>query len=166
MRIGLLSDTHGYLDPRIFDHFKECDEVWHAGDFGEGVAEQLKVFKPLRGVFGNIDGHNLRHSFPEELLFTCEEMLVLMIHIGGSPGHYYPEAGKSIAQHKPAIFICGHSHILKVMHDTRNKLLYINPGAAGKHGFHRMRTIIRFEINRQKIERLEAIELGLRGALH
>jgi putative phosphoesterase len=164
-RIGLISDTHGYLDPKVFDYFKDCDEVWHAGDFGEGVSDQLLAFKPLRGVFGNIDGQKIRIVYPEELFFECEGLTFLMIHIGGSPGHYYPQAKKSIELHRPSVFICGHSHILKVMQDKNYNMLYINPGAAGKHGFHKVRTVIRFDINNKKIENLEVIEMGLRGAI-
>lgn len=166
MRIGLISDTHGYLDPAVFKYFEKCDEVWHAGDFGEGVAESLKTFKPLRGVYGNIDSRKLRIDFPEKLYFNCEGKNILMIHIGGSPGHYYPQAEKEISIHHPDVFICGHSHILKIMQDQKHKMLYINPGAAGKHGFHKMRTLIRFEIQNRKIENMEAIELGLRGAIN
>jgi putative phosphoesterase len=165
MRIGLISDTHGYLDPKVFEHFKNCDEVWHAGDFGEMVSDQLKDFKPLRGVYGNIDDQKIRNDHPEELFFECEGLSILMTHIGGSPGHYYPQAGKSIERYKPSLFICGHSHILKVMKDHKHDLLYMNPGAAGKHGFHKVRTLLRFEISKKKIENLEIIELGLRGAL-
>ncbi|MEO8086421.1 MAG: metallophosphoesterase family protein [Bacteroidota bacterium] len=165
MRIGLFSDTHGYIDPRIFELFKDCDEVWHAGDFGEGISTALSGFKKFRGVYGNIDGQKIRSVYPEELFFTCEDMKVLMIHIGGSPGNYYPQARKSIEAHSPGLFICGHSHILKVMQDKKHDMLYMNPGAAGKHGFHKMRTLLRFEINGNKIENLEAVELGLRGSL-
>jgi len=165
MRIGLLSDTHSYLDPRIPEYFNNCDEIWHAGDFGENVSGELSSFKPLRGVFGNIDGTNIRSIHPEELFFKCEEVNVLIIHIGGSPGNYYPGAKKSIELHSPQLFICGHSHILKVMQDKKYHMLYMNPGAAGKHGFHKMRTALRFEINGKKIENLEAIELGLRSAI-
>src|SRR5690349_9274591 len=159
MRIGLLSDTHGYLDPRIPDLFGNCDEVWHAGDFGENVADALKSsFKKVRGVFGNIDGQKIRSVYPEEVVFDCNGKKILMIHIGGSPGHYYPQARLSIQQTRPDIFICGHSHILKVMQDKTYDMLYMNPGAAGKSGFHKMRTALRFEINAGKIENLEAIE--------
>lgn len=164
-RIGLISDTHGYLDPKVFDYFKDCDEIWHAGDFGDGVSEQLASFKPLRGVYGNIDGQKIRSQHPEELFFECDGISILMIHIGGSPGNYYPQARKSIELHKPLVFICGHSHILKVMQDKNHNLLYMNPGAAGKHGFHKMRTLLRFEINNGKIENMQAIELGLRSAI-
>lgn len=165
MRIGLISDTHGYLDPKVFEFFRDRDEIWHAGDFGEDVSEQLKKFKTLRGVFGNIDGARQRAEYPEKIFFMCEGLKVLIIHIGGSPGHYYPEARKYIELHQPDIFVCGHSHILKVMQDKQYNMLYMNPGAAGKHGFHKVRTLLRFEINGNKIENPEAIELGLRGAL-
>ncbi|MCX6276019.1 MAG: metallophosphoesterase family protein [Bacteroidetes bacterium] len=163
MRIGLISDTHSYIDPRVYDLFKDCDEVWHAGDFGEGLETQFRNFKVFRGVYGNIDGQKMRAVYPEELFFTCEEVKVYMIHIGGSPGNYYPQAKKGIESFTPGLFICGHSHILKVMQDKKYNMLYMNPGAAGKHGFHKMRTLLRFEINGKKIEKLEAIELGLRG---
>ena len=165
MRIGLLSDTHSFLDPKVFEYFKTCDEIWHAGDFGDDVSEQLTLFKPVRGVYGNIDNQKIRSAYPEELFFKCEEVKVLMIHIGGSPGHFYPQAAKSIEMNKPSLFICGHSHILKVMQDKKHNMLYMNPGAAGKHGFHKMRTLLRFEINGSRIEKLEAIELGMRGAI-
>ncbi len=165
MRIGLLSDTHSYLDPKVFEYFAACDEVWHAGDFGEDVSKQLSEFRSLRGVYGNIDAQGIRSLHPEKLFFKCEEIKVLMVHIGDSPGNYYPEARKGIELHKPKLFVCGHSHILKVMQDKKHNMLYMNPGAAGKHGFHKVRTILRFEINGNKIEKLEAIELGLRGAI-
>ena len=165
MRIGLLSDTHGYLDPKVLDHFQNCDEVWHAGDFGVGVAEKLSSLLPLRGVSGNIDGKEIRMQYPEELIFKCEDVKVLIIHIGGSPGHYYPQARKLIGEAGPALFICGHSHILKVMHDKKYQMLYMNPGAAGMQGFHKMRTALRFEITGKKILNLEAIELGPRSAI-
>ncbi len=165
-RIGLLSDTHSYLDPKIFEYFKDCDEIWHAGDFGNAsLSQELSNFKPLKGVYGNIDGTDVKNHHPVSRFFLCEEVKVLMIHIGGSPGKYYPDASKLISHHKPDLFICGHSHILKVMHDDKNKMLYMNPGAAGREGFHKMRTILRFQISGKKIENLEAIELGIRGAL-
>lgn len=164
MKIGLLSDTHSYLDPNVFEYFKDCDEVWHAGDFGsELVSDQLRSFKPFRGVYGNIDDIKIRIRHPLELVFSAEEVNVLMIHIGGSPGNYFPDARKSIEQNRPDLFICGHSHILKVMQDKKYNFLYMNPGAAGRYGFHKVRTLLRFEINRKKIENLEVIELGLRS---
>jgi putative phosphoesterase len=165
-RIGLLSDTHSYFDPKIPEYFKACDELWHAGDIGSiEVSNQLSEFKTLKAVSGNIDGQNLRIIHPQDQLFFCESVKVLMTHIGGTPGNYFPAAQKKIAEHIPDLFICGHSHILKVMRDTRFNLLYMNPGAAGKSGFHKMRTILRFTINGKKIEDLEVIELGLRGAI-
>jgi len=164
MKIGLLSDTHGYLDPKVFELFKDCDEIWHGGDFGgNGVTEQLSSFKPLRGVYGNIDGNDIRSVHPLIQNFRCKEVNVLMIHIGGSPSNYYPEARKNIETIKPDLFICGHSHILKVMFDKKYNMLYMNPGAAGRSGFHKIRTMLRFQINGKKIENLEAIELGIRG---
>jgi uncharacterized protein len=165
-RIGLLSDTHGYLDKKIPEYFSACDEIWHAGDFGsETIAKELSAFKPLRGVYGNIDGNDIRNQYPLQLFFICEEVKVLIIHIGGTPSWYQPEAKRLIEEHKPDLFICGHSHILKVMQDKKNGLLYMNPGAAGKSGFHKVRTILRFSINGKKIEDLEVIELGLRSAI-
>jgi putative phosphoesterase len=165
MRIGLISDTHAYLDPKVFEYFKDCDEIWHAGDFGDSVSDKLVSFKPLRGVYGNIDGQKIRSEYPEELFFEFGGLKILMIHIGGSPSYYYPQAKKSIELNRPDIFICGHSHILKVMQDKNFNMLYMNPGAAGKQGFHKMRTMLRFKIEGSKVENLEAIELGLRGVI-
>ena len=165
-RIGLLSDTHGYLDPGILKHFENCDEVWHAGDFGdETVSVTLSKFKTFRGVYGNIDGTTIRQIHPLNQIFECEGVKVFITHIGGYPGNYYPEANKKIIDLNPDLFICGHSHILKVMPDKKNNLLHMNPGAAGKHGFHKIRTILRFQIHESKISNLEAIELGLRGTI-
>ena len=165
-RIGLLSDTHGYLDPKILEHFNSCDEIWHAGDFGGAViSDQLSSFQKLRGVFGNIDGQEIRLIHPEEQFFKCEDVLVYMTHIGGYPGNYFPEAKRKIELKKPSLFICGHSHILKVIPDKKYNLLHMNPGAAGKHGFHKFRTLLRFAIDKDKIKDLEAIELGLRSSL-
>lgn len=165
-KIGLLSDTHGYVDPKVYELFSECDEIWHAGDFGdEKVSEELSKFKPLKGVYGNIDGTKIRVLHPQDLFFNCEGVKVLMTHIGGYPGNYYPDAYKKIIALKPDLFICGHSHILKVIPDKKNNLLHMNPGAAGKHGFHKIKTMLRFSIQNGKIEGLEAIELGLRGTL-
>lgn len=161
-RIGLISDTHGFLDEKIFEHFKDCDEVWHIGDFGSGVFEKLKDFKPLKGVFGNIDEQDIRSIFPEQLVFICEEVKVMMRHIGGSPPKYNPETRKELAKYKPQLFISGHSHILKVMHDDKINCLHMNPGAAGKTGWHKVRTIIRFAIHEKEIKDCEVIELGKR----
>lgn len=164
--IGLLSDTHGFLDPRIRDLFAECDEIWHAGDFGDvQVSDELSAFKPFRGVYGNIDGTEIRKIHPLMLSFTIEGLKVLITHIGGYPGAYFPEAKKMIRAEKPGLFICGHSHILKVMPDREHNLLHMNPGAAGKHGFHKIRTVLRFSIDQGKVINAQAIELGLRGAI-
>ncbi len=158
-RIGLLSDTHGFLHPRVFDFMKSCDEIWHAGDIGNmEVVEKLEAFKPLRAVYGNIDGGILRTIFNETALFTVEQIKIAMIHIGGYPGRYSSNAKKLIKQFHPDLFISGHSHILKVMSDSDNNLLHINPGAAGKSGFHRFITMVRFTINGNKIDNLEIFE--------
>ena len=166
MKIGLLSDTHGYLDSKVFQYFKECDEIWHAGDIGSlEVAHQLKKFKPVRAVFGNIDSSEIQNVFPEHLSFLCEETKVLITHIAGNPPRYNSTVNKLRALHKPELLICGHSHILKVESDQKNKLLFINPGAAGNHGFHKTKTLVRFEINKKKITNLQVIEIGERGKL-
>lgn len=160
IRIGLLSDTHGYLDEAIFKHFELCDEIWHAGDFGDiAVADTLAAFRPLRGVYGNIDGKDVRAVFPEHLRFNCEEVDVWMTHIGGYPNRYSPQVRKDIQLNPPQLFICGHSHILKVMYDQKLQCLHLNPGAAGKQGWHKVRTLLRFSINDNRIENLEVIEL-------
>jgi len=160
-RIGLISDTHGFLDERVIEHFKDCDEVWHAGDFGADVAKRLKEkSKKLKGVYGNIDEQEIRHEFPEQLIFNCEQVKVMMRHIGGSPTNYNPETRKELSIHKPQLFISGHSHILKVIYDDKIKCLHINPGAAGKQGWHKVRTIIRFSIDGSDIKNCEVIELG------
>ena len=161
-RIGLLSDTHGILHPRIFDFFANCDEIWHAGDIGNvEITDKLSAFKPLRAVYGNIDGGKLRVIFNEDEVFTIENVKVVMLHIGGYPGRYTAKAKELIAQHKPKLFISGHSHILKVMPDPKNSLLHINPGAAGKSGFQKFITFVRFEINGSSIENLEVFETKL-----
>ncbi len=163
-RIGLLSDTHGYLHPRVFEFFKDCDEIWHAGDIGTiEVADQLAAFKPLKAVYGNIDGGKLRIIFNETMLFDTEQVRIAMIHIGGYPGKYTPKAKKLIKNYKPALFISGHSHILKVIPDPKNNLLHINPGAAGKSGFHKFITLIRFVIDGSEIKDLEVLEINRRG---
>jgi len=160
-KILLLSDSHSYIDERILDYAKQADEIWHCGDFGNmEVIETLEKIKPLRGVYGNIDGTEIRKIFPEVLRFKCEEVEVLMIHIGGYPGRYSPLAKKEIEAQSPKLFISGHSHILKAMFDQKNNLLHLNPGAMGKTGWHQMRTMMRFEINKDQIENLEVIELG------
>jgi len=160
-RIGLLSDTHGYLDDAVFKHFKDVDEIWHAGDFGAiALADELAAFKPLRGVYGNIDGADIRSQYPEHLRFMCEKVDVWMTHIGGYPDKYSPEVKRIIYTKPPGLFISGHSHILKVMFDKKINCLHINPGAAGKTGWHRMKTLVRFCISEEKIHTLEVIETG------
>ncbi|MGK6352317.1 metallophosphoesterase family protein [Parapedobacter sp. DT-150] len=161
IKIGLLSDTHGYVDEAVFRHFESCDEIWHAGDFGDvAVADTLAAFKPLKGVYGNIDGADIRKTYPEHLRFTCEAVDVWMTHIGGYPGRYSPQVRPEILHHPPKLFICGHSHILKVMYDQKLQCLHLNPGAAGKQGWHQVRTLLRFSIHDSRIEHLEVIELA------
>lgn len=158
-RIGLLSDTHTYLHPGIFKFFKDCDEIWHAGDIGNlETINRLAKFKPVKAVYGNIDGHEVRLSHPEVHSFFCEDVKVLMIHIGGYPGRYDKKAGLLIKKEKPKLFISGHSHILKIMPDHRNDLLHINPGAAGKFGLHHKITFVRFVIEGEDIRDLEISE--------
>lgn len=160
--IGLMSDTHGFLDDAVFKHFADCDEIWHAGDFGPDVAERLAAFKPLRGVYGNIDDKEIREVYPEHLRFSCEGINVWMTHIGGYPGRYSPNVKPDIYTKPPMLFISGHSHILKVMYDKKINCLHINPGAAGNSGWHRIKTLIRFCISEEKIHTLAAIEIGNR----
>ena len=159
-RIGLISDTHSFLDETVFDHFKDCDEIWHAGDFGTlELAGKLKAQNKLRGVYGNIDGIEIRNTYPEKLFFTCEEVNVFIQHIGGYPGRYAPGVKKEIITNNSQLFISGHSHILKVMYDDALQCLHINPGAAGRQGWHTVRTIIRFVIDKTEIKDCEVIEL-------
>lgn len=163
MKVGLLSDTHAYWDSRYLEYFKECDEIWHAGDIGSvDLAKRLAEFKPLRAVYGNIDGQSLRLDYPKVALFEVEGVKVLMTHIGGYPGRYNPEIRKELYEVRPQLFICGHSHILKVMFDRQLNCLCINPGAAGKSGFHLVRTLVRFAIEDGMVKDLEVIELGNR----
>jgi uncharacterized protein len=165
-RILLLSDTHGYIDDRILHYAGEADEVWHAGDIGNiEVADKLKAVKPLKAVYGNIDGHGVRKEYPLNQRFLCEEVDVWITHIGGYPNKYSPAIREEIRANTPNLFICGHSHILKVMNDKNLKLLHMNPGAAGKQGFHKKRTMLRFKIDKKEILDLEVIELGDGGSL-
>lgn len=161
-RIGLISDTHSYLDDTVSEHFKNCDEIWHAGDFGSmEVIEQLAAFnKPLRGIYGNIDDATIRSLYPEDLFFTCEGVNVFMRHIAGYPGRYAPGVKDKIIKNKSGLFISGHSHILKVMYDEKLQCLHMNPGAAGKQGWHKVSTIIRFAIDGKDMKDCEVIELG------
>lgn len=160
--IGLISDTHSFLDPKVFQYFKDCDEIWHAGDIGStNVADELESFKPLKAVYGNIDGTALRTRYPEHQRFSCEGLKIWITHIGGYPPRYNKIVKPLITKDPPDIFICGHSHILKIITDPKlNKLLYINPGAAGRVGFHKVGTLVRFQIDKRKISNMQVIELG------
>lgn len=161
--ILLLSDSHSYIDERILEYAENADEIWHCGDFGNiNVVEELEKIKPLRGVYGNIDDAKIRAEFPEVNRFFCEEVEVLMIHIGGYPNKYTPLARKEISEKPPQLFISGHSHILMAMYDNQFKLLHLNPGACGKSGWHKVRTMMRFKIDKTEIKDLEIIELGTR----
>jgi putative phosphoesterase len=163
-RIGLISDTHNYLDDKVFKHFEQCDEIWHAGDFGTiEIARKLADFKPLKGVYGNIDGNDVRSVYPEKLIWNCEQVKVYMIHIGGYPDKYAPGIKQELIANKAQLFICGHSHILKVMYDQKIHCLHMNPGAAGNQGWHKVKTLIRFAIEGSDIRDCEVIELGVRG---
>ncbi len=163
LKVGLLSDTHAWWDDKYQEYFESCDEIWHAGDIGsESVAARLAAIKPLRAVFGNIDGQGVRMLYPKVSVFTVEEVKVMLTHIGGYPGRYAPEIRKDLYDTRPNLFISGHSHILKVMYDKYLNCLHINPGAAGKSGFHQVRTLIRFTIDGKEIKDLEVIELGNR----
>ena len=162
-KILLLSDTHGYIDDAILKYVKQADEVWHAGDIGDvKVTDAIKELKPLRAVYGNIDNKDIRGEFPENNRFKCENVDVFMTHIGGYPPRYNMRTRDLIKENPPKIFICGHSHILKVMPDKRYNLIHMNPGAVGKHGFHKVRTMLRFTIDGDKIEGLEVVEFGER----
>lgn len=159
-RIGLISDTHNFLNDAVAKHFENCDEIWHAGDFGNAsIAEKLKSVNPLRGVYGNIDGQDIRTIYPEQIVFYCEKVKVMIRHIGGYPPRYNPETKKEILIHRPQLFISGHSHILKIIYDDKLNCLHMNPGAAGKQGWHKIQTIIRFTIDGNDIKDCEVIEL-------
>ena len=160
IKIGLISDTHSWFDPRFYELFKDVDEIWHAGDIGDKkVLNAIENFKPYRAVYGNIDSAELRKELKKHERFMCENVDVWITHIGGYPGRYDRAIKKEITLNPPKLFICGHSHILKVMFDKKHDLLHINPGAAGRYGFHTVRTAIRFSIDGQKIKDLEVIEL-------
>ena len=161
--IGLLSDTHGWWDEKYATYFASCDEIWHAGDIGSAdVALRLSAIRPLRAVCGNIDGYPVRQMYPKTLHFTVEDVSVMMTHIGGYPGRYEPAIRAELYETKPQLLVCGHSHILKVMFDKRLNCLCLNPGAAGKSGFHTVRTLMRFVINGPDIRDMEIIELAKR----
>ena len=159
-KIGLLSDTHNHWDDKFKTYFESCDEVWHAGDIGSlELAQQFEAFKPFRAVYGNIDDHRTRCAYPEKIRFTLERVDVWMTHIGGYPGKYDFGIRSELYAHPPKLFICGHSHILRVMYDKNLEVLHINPGAAGKYGFHKVRTLVRFTLNEGNIKDLEVIEI-------
>ncbi len=160
-RIGILSDTHCFLHPKTFDFFSQCDQLWHAGDIGNlETAKKLEDFKPLIAVYGNIDGQDLRIQYPEHQVFSVEQKKILMTHIGGTPSKYDARARKLIEMEKPDIFVCGHSHICRVQYDSKHQLMYINPGAAGKFGFHLKITLLRFIIDGNDLREMEIQELN------
>lgn len=161
MKIGLLSDTHSVLHPKVFEHFKNCDEIWHAGDIGSvEVYDKLAAFKPLKAVYGNIDNHKLRAICKKDLRFKCEEVDVWITHIGGYPTKYTKEIRAELNKNCPKLFICGHSHILRVMYDKQRDLLHMNPGAAGNYGIHKVITMLRFDITAGEVKNLEVIEFN------
>jgi len=157
--IGIISDTHGFLHPDVFKYFAHCDEIWHAGDFGDGVAEKLVALKPLRGVYGNIDSPALRKTYPEQIVFDCEKVKVLIRHIGGYPPKYKAATKRELFLHRPKLFIDGHSHILKIMYDDKLGCLHINPGAAGNQGWHKVKTLVTLDIDGSDMKNCKVIEL-------
>ena len=164
MEVGIISDTHGFLDPRVLEAFENCDEIWHAGDFGSlQIAHDLQEFKPFRGVYGNIDDFRLRHEFPEDQRFKCEGVDVWMTHIAGSPGRYATRVRHGLVKDPPQVLICGHSHILQVENDKKYQLKFVNPGAAGHEGAHVMRTLLKATFVAGEMKNLRLIELGPRG---
>lgn len=166
-RIALISDTHGFIPERLFTLFKDVDEIWHAGDIGAiSVTDKLAAFKPLRAVYGNIDDHTIRLSFPEFQQFELEGIRILMTHIGGKPGKCTARLHEKAREFLPNIIICGHSHILLVQHDKHHNALWLNPGACGNKGFHQIQTALRFVLSNGKIEQMEAIEFGKRSNLN
>lgn len=166
-RIGLISDTHSHLDPKVFEYFKDVDEIWHAGDIGDiAVIQQLEAFKPVRAVYGNIDGHDVRAKYPLDNRFRLEGVDVWITHIGGYPTRFSGRVKAVLDVSPPQVFICGHSHILKVMRDPHyNNMLCLNPGAAGIEGFHKIKTLLRFELDKGAVKNMEVVEMGKRGAL-
>ena len=162
--IILISDTHSHLDDLLIKHIQLADEVWHAGDIGNSeLTDAIKKLKPLKAVYGNIDDHQVRKEFPKNLIFCCEEVKVFMTHICGQPTKYIKEVNDLLISEKPKLFICGHSHILKVMYQKQYDVLHLNPGACGKHGFHQIKTVLRFVIDKDQIKDLAIIELGNRA---
>lgn len=166
MKIGLLSDTHSYIDNAICKHLSDVDEIWHAGDIGDlSITDQLCQLAPLKAVYGNIDDALVRSNFPEKQIFEREGLKIFITHIGGYPGKYPARIQKELEEQSPDLFICGHSHILKVMRDHKNQLIHLNPGACGIHGFHKMRTMLKFSIDKNKIHTMTVVELGKRGKI-
>jgi uncharacterized protein len=165
LKVGLISDTHGFLDPEVLEHFSDVDEIWHAGDFGNlEIARQLQEIAPLLGVYGNIDGQEIRSEFPLHQKVEREGLRVWMTHIGGVPGRYCIPIREEIESTPPDIFVCGHSHILKIARDQNlKKMLFINPGAAGRQGFQIYRTLVRFELDNRQVRNVEVINLGRIG---
>lgn len=165
-KIGIISDTHGYLDDRIIHFLSDRDEIWHAGDWGDiEVSDKLAAITTVRGVYGNIDGQKIRLTYPKTLRFKCEGVNVFMTHIGGYPGKYFPDIREELKSNPPNLFICGHSHIVKVIRDPKLGLLHINPGAAGRSGFHHVRTLVLLDIEGPQIKNLRVVELGSRTEL-
>ena len=165
-KIALISDTHGLVQKDVLEHMKDCDEIWHAGDFGGiKVIDQLEKIKPMIGVYGNIDDHQLRRICPLDQIFECEGVKVFMTHIGGYPGRYSRRVKDMLDEHKPDLYICGHSHICKIMKDEKRDLIHINPGACGIKGFHILRTMVLFECENSKIQNLRVVELGPRARI-
>ena len=163
-RIGLISDTHGHIDDQILKNLEECDEIWHAGDIGNfNVIDALSPDKLKNIVFGNIDSGEIRRCYQKDLLWTCEGLMVFMTHIGGYPGRYVKSVKEILDIKRPHLYICGHSHILKIMKDAERDIIHINPGACGHHGLHKIRTMVRFSVKGDKLFDVEVIELGLRG---
>jgi hypothetical protein len=162
-KILMISDTHSYLEPKLIKYIEQCDEVWHAGDIGNyELCGQIEKIKPLRAVWGNIDGADLRKTYREHLIFNCENVKVYMTHIAGPFGKYNPKVREMLLEEKPDLLVCGHSHILKVIFDKTYNVLYLNPGACGVHGFHKIKTVVRLEIDGKEMKNLEVIELGSR----
>ena len=163
-KIGLISDTHSYLGQDVIDQISECDEIWHAGDIGSfDVTDRISELKPVRAVHGNIDNTKIQSEFPRDQHFSCEDVWVWMTHIGGYPGRYTQRVREILTRLRPQLYICGHSHILKVMPDKKRDLIHMNPGACGRQGLHSVRTMLRFVIDGSEIKDLEVIELGKRG---
>lgn len=164
MKIGIISDTHGYIDDRILHYLSSCDEIWHAGDWGSiEVSDALEKINPVIGVYGNIDGADIRKRYPEHQRFKKEGFDIWITHIGGYPGNYDRKVKEKIQSDPPDIFICGHSHILKIMRDKKLGLIHINPGAAGKSGFHKERTLVLMELLNKEIKHMEVVKLGKRN---